>query len=141
MTLYQVIRGLEQIALTHPNIKSAKDGSIYDICNANPSIKYGAIVITQENHRQDEMFDHYGLIMFYVDRLVDDLEDNRLQIQSIGKQLIGNIVTTFCNEYDVDIPTIVYTPYTQRFQDMCGGMFARFELEIPRDIICSETFD
>lgn len=140
MTLYQVIKGLENIAIQYPTIRTAKDGSIYDICNANPSVKYGAIIITQENHKQDEMFDHYGFVVFYVDRLTDDLENNRLQVQSIGKQLLGNIITKFCEMYDIDFPTIVYTPFTQRFQDLCAGMYARFEFEIPKDIICSETF-
>lgn len=141
MTLYQVIDGLKNIALTHPNIRTAKDGSIYKIMNANPSVTYGVFIVTQNKHRQTEQFDYYGLTLFYVDRLVDNMEDNRLQIQSIAKQLLGNIIATFCETYDVDFPTITYQPFTEKFKDETAGQYAQFELEIPRDIICSETFD
>lgn len=140
MTLYQVVEGLKNIALTHPNIRTAKDGSVYDIMNANPSLKYGAFVVTQTRHRTDEMFDHYGFVLFYIDRLVDDLETNRLQIQSFGKQVLSNIVHSFCDEYDIDLPIITYTPFTQKFLDETSGMYCEFELEVPKDILCSEGF-
>ena len=141
MTLYNVVKGLERIALTHPNIRTANDGSVYEI-NANPSIKYGAFVVTQNTHRQTEQFDYYGLTLFYIDRLKDDLESNRLQIQSFAKQVLGNIITSFCEEYDVDLPqTITYQSFTEKFVDLCAGQYAQFELEIPKDIICAETYE
>lgn len=141
MTLYQVTKALESIALTHPNIRTAKDGNIYTIMNANPSVTYGVFVVTQNRHRQTETFDYYGLTLFYVDRLVDNREDNRLQIQSLAKQLLGNIIATFCETYDIDFPMITYQPFTEKFKDETAGQYAQFEFEIPRDIICSETFD
>lgn len=141
MTLYQVIEGLKNIALTHPNICTAKDGSVYEIMNANPSVKYGAFVVTQNVHRQTEMFDYYGLTLFYIDRLNDDLESNRLQIQSFAKQVLGNIINVFCNEYDVDVPTITYQSFTQKFVDETAGQYAQFELEIPKDILCPEEYE
>lgn len=142
MTLYNVIRGLERIAKTHPNIRTADDGSVYEIMNSNPSIKYGAFVVTQNQHRQTEQFDYYSLTLFYIDRLKDDLESNRLQIQSFAKQVLGNIIVSFCEEYDVDLPiTITYQPFTEKFVDLCAGQYAQIELEIPRDIICAETYE
>lgn len=140
MTLYQVIKGLEHIASSIPNVRTSTNGNVYDIMNANPSVKYGAFVITQNTHRQTEMFDYYGLTLFYIDRLVDNREDNRLQIQSIAKQILGNVITKFCEQYDVDFPTVKYTPFTQKFKDETCGQFAQFEFELPKDIICSETF-
>lgn len=140
MTLYNVIKGLEDVALTHPNIRTAEDGSVYDIMNANPSITYGVFVVTQTRHRTNEQFDYYGLVLFYIDRLVDDLETNRLQIQSFGKQVLSNIVHTFCNEYDIDLPIITFTPFQQKFSDETAGMYCEFELEVPKDILCSEQF-
>ena len=141
MTLFNVIRGLERIALTHPNIRTAEDGSIYDIANANPSIKYGAFVVTQNVHRQDEQFDHYGLTLFYFDRLIDDMDSNRLQIQSFGKQVLGNIIHVFCDQYDIDLPTITYTTWTQRFADLCAGCYAQFEFDVPLDYLCPEDYE
>lgn len=141
MTLYNVIKGLEEIALTLPNIRTAADGSIYDIMNANPSVKYGTFIVTQNTHRQTEMFDHYGLTIFYCDRLVDNMDSNRLQIQSFGKQALGNIIHVFCDRYDIDVPTITYTTWTQKFSDLCAGVYAQLEFEIPIDILCPEEYE
>lgn len=140
MNLYQIVTALKDIALTHPNIRTSKDGNVYDIMNTNPSTKYGVFVVTQTRHRTNEQFDYYGLVLFYVDRLVDNLESNRLQIQSFGKQVLSNIVHTFCNEYDIDLPTITYTPFHQKFLDETAGMYCEFELEVPKDILCNEEF-
>ena len=141
MTLYEVTKALESIALTHPNIRTAKDGSIYTIMNANPSVIYGVFVVTQNTHRQTEQFDYYGLTLFYIDRLKDDMDSNRLQIQSFAKQVLGNIINVFCNEYDLDVPTITYQPFTQKFADETAGQYAQFELEIPKDILCPEEYE
>lgn len=141
MTLYNVIRELERIAMTHPNVRTAKDGSVYEIMNASPSVKYGAFVVTQNKHYQQGQFDHYGLTLFFIDRLVSDMEDNRLQIQSFAKQVLGNIINVFCEEYDLDVPIIRYQPFTQKFADECAGQYAQIELEIPLDILCPEEYE
>lgn len=141
MTLYNVIRELERIAMTHPNVRTAKDGSVYEIMNASPSVKYGAFVVTQNQHYQQGQFDHYGLTLFFIDRLVSDMEDNRLQIQSFAKQVLGNIINVFCEEYDLDVPIIRYQPFTQKFADECAGQYAQIELEIPLDILCPEEYE
>ena len=141
MNLYQIVTALKDIALTHPNIRTSKDGNVYDIMNTNPSTKYSVFVVSQTTHRQTEQFDYYGFNLFYIDRLVDNLETNRLQIQSIGKQVLGNIIATFCEDYDVDFPqTVRYTPFTQKFQDETAGQYVTLEFEIPRDIICAEEY-
>lgn len=140
MNLYNVVEALKKIALTQPNLRTAKDGSIYNILNANPSVKYEAFVVTQNTHRQDEQFDYYGLTLFIVDRLDDDLETNRLQVQSIAKEQLSNIIRTFCNEYDVDIPTITFQTFTERFQDLTAGTYAQLEFVIPVEIQCAEEY-
>ena len=80
MTLATIIETLKMIALKHPNVNSAYEGNIYEILNANPNNKYASVVITQQSHTTDEVYDHYGFVIFYVDRLVDDMEENRVQI-------------------------------------------------------------
>ncbi len=140
MTLYQIIQILKGIALTQPNIKSATDGSIYDIMNTNPSVKYDVVHFSQTTHQSDEETDYYGLNIFYVSRLEDSLEDNRLQIQSIGKEVLDNIIRTFCENWGIDFPVITYTPFTQKFNDLCAGCYCNLRLEIPKEIICADDF-
>lgn len=140
MTLFQIIQILKQIALTQPNIKSATDGSIYEVMNTNPSIKYNVVHFSQTTHQSDEETDFYGLNIFYVSRLEDSLEDNRLQIQSIGKDILDNIIRTFCENWNIDFPVITYTPFTQKFNDLCAGCYCNLKLEIPKEILCADDY-
>lgn len=138
MTLLQIVGNLERIALTQPNIRTAGEGNIYDEMNTNPSVKYGVFFITQNTHIEYEDTDRYGLTLFYVDRLEDDMESNRLRIQSHGKQVLGNIITTFCNEFDIDFPEITYTPFTQKFVDECAGVYATISFNMYKNSICAD---
>lgn len=140
MTLYETIDFLKKIALKHPNIGSASEGNIYEYMNANPSVKYGVFFITQGTHSQDEMFNHFEFTLFYVDRLVDDMEENRLQIQSIGKEILSNILTFFCEEFDAECDNITYQPFTQKFVDMTAGIYSTITIDMPKDVICPEEY-
>ena len=140
MTLYETIDLLKKIALKHPNIGSASEGNIYEYMNANPSVKYGVFFITQGTHSQDEMFNHFEFTLFYVDRLVDDMEENRLQIQSIGKEILSNILTFFCEEFDAECENISFQPFTQRFVDETAGIYSTITIDVPKDVICPEEY-
>ena len=140
MTLYETIDLLKKIALKHPNIGSASEGNIYEYMNANPSVKYGVFFITQGTHSQDEMFNHFEFTLFYVDRLVDDMEENRLLIQSAGKEMLSNIITFFCEEFDAECDNITYQPFTQKFTDLTAGVYATITIDMPKDIICPEEY-
>ena len=140
MTLYETIDWLKKIALKHPNIGSASEGNIYEYMNANPSVKYGVFFITQGTHSQDEMFNHFEFTLFYVDRLVDDMEENRLQIQSIGKEILSNILTFFCEEFDAECENISFQPFTQRFVDETAGIYSTITIDMPKDVICPEEY-
>ena len=140
MTLYETIDLLKKIALKHPNIGSASEGNIYEYMNANPSVKYGVFFITQGTHSQDEMFNHFDFTLFYVDRLVDDMEENRLQIQSIGKEILSNILTFFCEEFDAECENISFQPFTQRFVDETAGIYSTITIDVPKDVICPEEY-
>lgn len=138
MTLLQIVDNLERIALTQPNIRTAGEGNIYDKMNTNPSVKYGVFFITQNTHIEYEESDRYGFTLFYVDRLEDDMESNRLRIQSHGKQVLGNIITMFCNEFDIDFPEITYTPFTEKFVDLTAGVYATISFNIYKNSICAD---
>ena len=140
MTLATIIETLKMIALKHPNVNSAYEGNIYEILNANPNNKYASVVITQQSHTTDEVYDHYGFVIFYVDRLVDDMEDNRVQIQSCGKSMLGNIITFFCEEFEAECDNITYQPFTQKFVDMTCGVYCTITIDTVKDIICPEEY-
>ena len=141
MTLYTIVHELETIAKTQPTIRSAAEGSVYTYLNGNPSSKYCVFFISQTTHRQDDGFDYYGFNLFFIDRLKDDLEDNRLQVQSVGKETLRNIILTFCEKHDADVSQITYHPFTEKFVDECAGVYAGVEFAIPLDYLCEENYE
>lgn len=139
MTLYAIISILQRIATLQPNVRSSSCGSLFEYMNTNPNINYNVVHITQTSHRLEEDVDYYGLTLYFISRLDDTLENNRLLIQSTGKEVLTNIIKTFAEEYGVvDYPTMIFTPFTQRFQDECAGVYVSVELGIPIDYICPE---
>lgn len=140
MTLAKIIDTIKMIALKHPNVNSAYEGNIYDILNAKPDNRYASVVITQQSHTTDEIYDHYGFVIFYVDRLVDNLEENRVQIQSIGKSMLGNIITAFCNEFEAECDNISYQTFTQRFADETAGVYCTITIDTVKDVYCAERY-
>lgn len=139
MTLYNLVTIIKDIASNQPNVGSVAEGNIYDI-NTNPSVRYANITLTQGTHTQDEIFDHYNFTIFYTDRLVDDMEENRLQIQSIGKEVLSNIIYLLSEQYDIEYQGITIQPFTQRFTDETAGVYFTITFDVPKDIICGEDY-
>lgn len=139
MTLYTLVNTIKEIALKQPNVGSANEGNVYEI-NSNPSVQYANVTITQDSHTQDEMYDHYGFTIFYIDRLVDNMEANRLQIQSIGKEVLSNIITILEETYDVEHQEVRFQPFTQKFVDETAGIYVSVTFDTIREIICGEDY-
>lgn len=140
MTLQTIIDTLKAIGLTQPNVRTATEGDIYRALDGNPSVKYGVFHLSQTTHHERENTDVYGFNLFYVDRLEDDTA-NRTQIQSIGKSVIGNIVSTFCDRMDGEHSEITYTPFTERFTDECAGVYATLTFEVMKEWGCPEYYE
>ena len=140
MTLIEVVNDLKAIAMTQPNIRSAGEGNVYDFLNGNPSSKYSVFFISQTTHREDDNFVYYGFNLFHINRLDSTLENNRLQEQSIAKDVLSNIVKTFCNMHDAKVESLVYHPFTEKFKDLTCGMYVTVEFQIPLDYLCEEDY-
>lgn len=139
MTLKNVVDIIEHVSMKQPNIRQFAEGSVYDI-NKNPSNKYCNIVLTQREHTETEQTFIFNFIIFYVDRLRDNLESNRLQIQSAGISTLSNIFRTLEQEYDFEITNKTYTTYTERFTDECSGAYANVRIEVYKDMLCPELY-
>lgn len=140
MTIQEIINILQKIALTQPNVRSVGEGDIYDSLNAEGSTRYAYFFITQNRHQQIDDIDRYSLNIFYVDRLEDD-KSNKLQIQSIGKEVLGNVFNVFCEKFDIEVPTIEYQVFTERFSDYCAGVYATVAFEVMRETDCADFYD
>lgn len=140
MTLYNIVSILKAVAASQPNIRTTTDGSVYDALNTNPAIQYDVFHISQTTHRESENYDYYGFNLFYISRLEDSLEDNRLQIQSIGKEVLSNIIRTLCENWSIDYPEITYFPFTQKFNDLTAGVYCALQLDVPKELWCADDY-
>lgn len=140
MTLLEIIELIKTTALNQPNVNSAVEGDLYDYMNANPSIDYSVVFLTQQSHRETEGFMHYSFYIFYCDRLQSDLDSNRALIQSTGLRVLSNIIRTVCDNLDIEVPDVTYVPYSQRFADEVAGVYASVEFTVPIEDVCAEEY-
>lgn len=140
MTLKNVVNIIKFVSLSQPNVRQFAEGSVYDI-NNNPSNKYANIVLTQRDHIETDNTFIFNFIIFYVDRLVDDLETNRLEAQSAGISTLSNIFKTLEEKFDFEYIEKRYTTWTQRFTDECAGAYCNVRIEVYKDQLCAEMFD
>lgn len=139
-TLYSLTKLIENIAKTQPNVRTAFEGDVYKL-DTDPSVKYGVFCLTQGTHTETEETITYNYSMFYVDRLEQNLEENRLQIQSVGIQVISNILKILAEDYDVDITEHNYQPFTQKFRDETAGQLCTVSITVYKDWSCADEYD
>lgn len=133
MTLKELINKFLNIAKKQPNIGYTGEGDIYTL-NSLPNLEYSVFFVTQQQHNQSEDVISYNLILYYIDRLVED-DANMLDIQSNGIIMLGNIINTFINENDADINyDITYQPFTHKFADKCAGVYATISVDVANNI-------
>lgn len=140
MNLKNVVDIIKYVSMLQPNIRQFAEGSVYDI-NKNPSNKYCNIVLTQREHTETEQTYIFNFIIFYVDRLVDNMDSNRLQVQSAGISALSNIFRTLEQEYDFEFLNKTYTTYKERFLDECAGAYANVRIEVYKDVLCPELYE
>lgn len=133
MTLEDIIDKIKAAASGIPNVNTVQEGNIYDLMNGNRQVKYASVIITQSTHRYGDGQIYFSFNIFYVDRLVDDLESNRVDVQSQGIEVLKNIINQVCGEDDIDRTEATIETWTERWNDMCAGAFANVTFQVPSD--------
>lgn len=138
MTLLQLIRTFEVVALKQPTVKNVVENDVFRL-NALPNAKYGVFAWLQGQHSGtvDGSFRTFAFTFFYVDRLRVD-EKNQMEVQSVGVDTLENILKVLYEEYDVEVDDYQVTTFNQRFTDQCAGAFASVRLTVPKDALCEE---
>lgn len=140
MTLSQVIKAVEKVAMSQPSINMIVRSDVFRI-NSAPSLKYGVFAWTQGQHTGSiNGMTSYNLTLFYIDRLTED-RSNQTEIQSVGCETIGNILRTMSEKYDIDVGNYSIQPFNQRFTDECAGVFSQVSLSVLPSSVCPETFN
>lgn len=141
MTLLQVIRRLEEVALAQPAVASVVENDA-DRLNALPDARYGVFAFVQGRHQAsiENGLKRYAFTLIYIDRLTED-HGNELEAQSTGDFVLDNILRTLAEEWEVSAWTT--QTFTQRFADECAGAYCDVILGVPVSSggLCAETYN
>lgn len=139
MKYKEIIKIIKNISLALPDVQSFYCGDVYEV-NADQSVKYSSIVLTNQEHSFDNINDkfQYNFILFYIDRLTDD-EANRTDVHTAAVSALKNIVRHL-EEYDVIINDFKFNLFRERFNDSCAGAYASLSVDV-EDNDCNEDFD
>lgn len=140
MTLQQVIRVIEMVAMKQPSVNMIVQNDIFRL-NAKPDAQYGVFGWTQGQHTAsaDSSLIDYSFTFFYVDRLKNDMS-NQIEVQSVGIQTLDNILREL-NSLDVYVnSSYSFQTFNQRFVDECAGVFCNVTLQVPVSSVCSDGF-
>ena len=138
MTLLDLIKKLEDVAISQPQVNEIVPNDVYQL-NERAAVMYGVFAWTQGQHVKDiyNGTTAYTFNLFYVDRLTAD-QKNKTEIQSVGLQVLGNILRTFAPLMGVS--TARFQPFTERFADECAGVYCTVTLTVPDDTNCEQLF-
>lgn len=141
MTLFDITNTILTAAKNQPNVNAAGEGDIFTTMNSTPQMQYSCVFLTQGTHSTSEAFDFYNFTIFYIDRLNSDMERDRLQIQSVGKEVLGNVIRDVCDKIEMDEPMVQYNPFTQRFIDETAGVYCTVTFTVERDYLCDTDYN
>ena len=129
---------MERISLLNTGVVSFAEGDVYDKLNQSGQT-YPKIVLTLNNLTDaEEGRKTVDCTLFYIDRLTDN-EDNKLSIQSVGVTVLDQIKTRLEQEYiDWDYTADQFTPFTEKFADLCAGVFTSTTIEMNMGNVCEE---
>ena len=139
MKYKEIVKIIKNISLALPDVRSFYTGDVYEV-NADQSVKYSSIVLTNQEHQFDNINDkfNYNFILFYIDRLTDD-EANRVDIHTAAVNALKAIVQRL-EDYNVIINDFKFNLFRERFNDSCAGAYATLSVEV-EDNDCNDGFD
>lgn len=111
------------------------EGDVYEFLNSG-NHKYPSIILTTQNVSTTDNINSISGTLFCVDRLTDD-SSNRLEIQSNAFNKLQRIISAL-EENTINLQSNTYTPFTEKFADLCGGMFVEFSFQYVGESICDD---
>lgn len=128
MRYFDFIRDIEEISTSHILVNEYSEGDIYEYLNAGEH-KYPCVFLTVTNISTSLSSSSINFTLFYTDRLLEN-GSNKTAIQSTGIQVIKQILSKFKMKNDeYELTSANYTPFTEKFADMCAGVFCEISLD------------
>ena len=133
MNYLQFVNTILETSQSHKLVYEVGEGDIYEHLNSGDH-KYPCVFLTVQNvdSNGDQMTVTGSL--FYVDALLSD-SSNKLQIQATGMTTLQQIFMRLMDNYpDFDLRIGRYTPFDEKFSDLCSGVFSNFTISFMDDI-------
>lgn len=129
MKYVNLIDAVKEIAYSLPNTGVVFEGDIYENLNTTSTAKYVAYNIMQNYLREDfnSGIRYFNINIFYVDRLTDS-KDNLNMIISHSETMLKEILDRLEEEYDLTVTEATYTPFREKFMDICAGSYVTVTL-------------
>lgn len=135
--LYKIINTFKHISLEHPIVNRFTEGDVYTNLNEDKDKKYPAINLDIDNITIADNYQTVNGNLFYIDRLMED-ESNRVEVQSVGMRTLQSIINKISETYSWNWTSQTYNIFTEKFADLCGGVYVTFNIEVPVEEICAD---
>lgn len=122
------------------HVEKFYDGDIYENQNTTSTVKYPCMNITLQNTETDyeNMTRTFNVYLFHFQRLTDDKDNMNFNITN-ADEVLNDICKDLEREHDATILSTVFTPFRERFQDLCSGGF--ISLRVRFDLSECEFYD
>lgn len=134
MNLTELNNFIKTLSLAYPTVRNYGEGDVYEALNSGNN-EYPTIFLTISEISTNEDITNITATLFYIDRLLDD-NSNRLNIQTVGTNALKAILEKATEWSRINLETITYTPFTEKFADLCAGVFAQFSIQINDELDC-----
>lgn len=124
MSYAKIADMFKAVSLIQPNVRQSGEGDIVKNLNGNKRNKWNYTNIHLDYAEESDGMMRYNCVLVYASRLDDDLESNRLQLQNLAILSLQNIIRGMAEELDLEVGTIQYRTFTQRFGDETAGAYA-----------------
>lgn len=112
------------VAESQPSVRTIVANDVFRLSQM-PDARYGVFAFTQLPHRAgvDTDWITYNFRLFFVDRLLPD-DSNVIDAQSEGISVLDNVLRHLADVDGIQVSDYTLTPFTQRFSDLCAGVYA-----------------
>lgn len=136
MNYFNLVDTIKSVSLNY--CEEFYEGDVYEYLNSG-NHKYPSVILTTQNVTTADGINTIGATLFCVDRLTDD-SSNKLEVQSDMFDRLQRIISTL-EENTTNLESNTYTPFTEKFADLCAGMFVEFSLQYVGDTLCDNSIE
>lgn len=139
MNYFNLVKNIQDTALKHQFVQEFFEGDVYEIMNTKDR-KYPTVILTTERIGDTNGYQTITASLFCIDRLTSD-GVNKLEVQSICQTILQGILLKLESTYpEMTIQTESFVPFTEKFKDLCAGMYVECSLSYPSVICDDEVF-